>query len=520
MRLLADVQGVSPAVFGHLGPGALQAVLQQEEVDGLGVWEHGCGAPERVQLGALDVHVPEVVLGGVDLVVGEEPVEGHGVHCGAADVLDVGVLLGVRAELQEGGGLAIVAEVETDGFVERVGDDVVVDVGELVLLPAEAHEVGVCLDPDNVLHGEPESLLVEVSFLALVGAYVEHAGGLDAVLVKDLYHVFSWDEHIFLFVLMLAAVGGAIYGAVYLISEHKNRPPPATFEPAPSALVAGEKLVVGKSFGNMVCTAVFAAACRAFDLEARIDPVFVRDVPYTRLVLTDVETAGFRGAVDRDWMTFSAEKKIANGTWNYNQYVTREQQQQYVSFWEAARPVLRRYFLASFPERSEGALPVVHVRLGDVPMNRHEEYHLAGLQAVEFVARTVGKKAVLVTNAAHMTGPKARAMARRYVAMYVDMFRAAGTAIDLVDDGSQESDLRLMLDAPLLVQLNCSSFSFMAGMAKSRGKFVRAYPFIEGRPFHTDLLPEGSFVPFPPVPHNSVTNYFDFESVKRLVELA
>lgn len=151
----------------------------------------------------------------------------------------------------------------------------------------------------------------------------------------------------------------------------------------------------------------------------------------------------------------------------------------YLEFWQKLRPSIQSFYAKTLPH-VKTTQPVIHFRCSDVPMSRHNQYHLTKASSVKWMAeqlkdRGFNRVTFLSCNTHNIIDNN---NCTRYTNFYIDLFKAYGLEIDKKCN-SVLHDFSLMYNSPLLISLNASSFSFMAGISKNPSNYISCNMGIE-----------------------------------------
>ncbi len=158
----------------------------------------------------------------------------------------------------------------------------------------------------------------------------------------------------------------------------------------------------------------------------------------------------------------------------WNQLYSGQAKPNYLGFWQYVRPKMQELYTRSLPNLAVSQ-PVIHFRCSqrDSPFNKHAQYHLTKAASVEWMAQQLRARgydsAILLSCGASRTANKN--VCSQYTDLYISLFQQAGIQV-ASQCNSILHDFALMYRAPMLVALNASSFSFMAGVAKNPNDFI------------------------------------------------
>ncbi|HSX20836.1 MAG TPA: hypothetical protein VLG38_06935 [Gammaproteobacteria bacterium] len=166
----------------------------------------------------------------------------------------------------------------------------------------------------------------------------------------------------------------------------------------------------------------------------------------------------FASSIDNSWQLYTPEGTIKP---NYLQY------------WQSIRSEIREFYQANIAPITIYD-PVVHFRCSDAPFVTHPQYHLTKAATVQWMAAEL--KARGYNKITFLTCHKHRRMKGKnrcadFAAFYEKIFTTAGIKV-VKQCHSVYKDFAIMVNAPLLVSLNASSFAFMAGIAKDPHNYI------------------------------------------------
>lgn len=186
----------------------------------------------------------------------------------------------------------------------------------------------------------------------------------------------------------------------------------------------------------------------------------------------------------------------------------------YLEFWQKVRPIMQNFYAQHLPPVAT-TNPVVHFRCSDSPMNRNIQYHLTKTATVAWMAEQIKKRGYsnitfLSCNTHHKLDNNSCA---RYADYYIKLFNQHGIQTNVACD-SVLYDFSLMYNSPLLVSLNTSSFSFMAGIAKNPSDYISCNMGIEIKgKYHKQKIADWTLDNSEPLLHQNVLDYSKTEDV-------
>lgn len=186
----------------------------------------------------------------------------------------------------------------------------------------------------------------------------------------------------------------------------------------------------------------------------------------------------------------------------------------YLEYWQAVRPAMRDFYSQTIAPINVAA-PVVHFRCSDSPCNRYPLYHLTKASTVEWMADIVKQrgynKVILLFCNKHRRFKNNRC--GDFVKFYEQIFNKAGIRVERQCHDVYQ-DFALMFYTPLLISLNQSNYSFMAGIAKDPNNYITSNL---GREFDGKYLPHDRadwiMDSRMPLLHKEIANYQDVKEV-------
>lgn len=188
----------------------------------------------------------------------------------------------------------------------------------------------------------------------------------------------------------------------------------------------------------------------------------------------------------------------------------------FLNFWKQARPRIRDLYNKVIPnDKKNVKLPVVHFRCSDVPFNRHNMYHIPTVKTIKEIINILlqkGVKEVIWLNCNKHSGLLNKC--DEINNLYIDLFEKNGIKVTKRCNSILE-DFYLMIYCPILVSLNSSSFSFMAGISKDPTDYISCSMGIEKNGVYEHQNDaDWILVRNDPLLHKDVKNYYDIEEVK------
>lgn len=206
-------------------------------------------------------------------------------------------------------------------------------------------------------------------------------------------------------------------------------------------------------------------------------------------------------------------KSAARSAWHQLD-ATGKPKANYLRYWSTLRIFMQRLYAENLQQMQVDS-PVVHFRCSDSPFNKHNEYHIPKESSVVWMAKQVkdrgyNKVTMLSCNSHRSLDQNS---CQKYSAYYAKIFTDAGIKVE-TQCNSILSDFTMMVRSPLLVALNASSFSFMAGVAKEPHNFISCNmgKEIKGKYYlQTDV--DWILDPQAPLLHADVNDYNDSAAV-------
>jgi hypothetical protein len=141
------------------------------------------------------------------------------------------------------------------------------------------------------------------------------------------------------------------------------------------------------------------------------------------------------------------------------------------NFWKYARPIIKDSYTKSIPYEHIG-FPVIHFRCSDIPFIRYSIYHLQKAKFIDWVIDIIesrGFSTVIWLNCnSHLSSSN---NCKDINDIYIKKFEQRGISV-VAKCGTIIQDFATMVNSPLLVSLNPSSYSFMAGVSKEPDNYV------------------------------------------------
>ncbi len=193
----------------------------------------------------------------------------------------------------------------------------------------------------------------------------------------------------------------------------------------------------------------------------------------------------------------------------------------YLNFWQDIRPNLRNAYNNIIPDKYKNIEhPVIHFRCSDTPFIRFHSYHIPKEDYVEHVSSFLKNKgfntAIFLNCPSHRSTVYNRKMCHMFSQLYTNLFKNYGITL-ISRCNSIMEDFYTMIYCPLLISLNESSYSFMAGISKKPDQYISYGNGIEVNNIYSKHKKrEADWVLYDhdPVLHKNIKNYYDFNEVK------
>lgn len=186
----------------------------------------------------------------------------------------------------------------------------------------------------------------------------------------------------------------------------------------------------------------------------------------------------------------------------------------FLKYWQNIRPVMREVFEATLPA-IEVQYPVLHFRCSDSPFNKHNQYHMTKGSSIAWMAKQIKNRGydrvTLLSCNQHRSLDQNSC--QKYIDFYAEIFNNEGVSVE-VQCNNIIQDFAMMVYSPILVTINASSFSFMAGISKDPHNYISCNMGIEINDRYY-LQSEADWIldPQQPLLHKYVTDYNDTQDV-------
>jgi len=198
-----------------------------------------------------------------------------------------------------------------------------------------------------------------------------------------------------------------------------------------------------------------------------------------------------------------------DSTWNPIDF-NGDAKENYLEFWQSIRPAMRDLLNQHVKQRSV-AYPIVHFRCSDSPFNKHFNYHMPKATSVKWMAERLKErgfsKAIMLSCNQHRSMDQNSCAT--YINYYSNIFAASGIKMTAQCNSIFE-DFALMVHSPMLVTLNASSFSFMAGIVKEPQNYISCNLGMElNNKYILQTAADWILDPAEPLLHKDVIDYND-----------
>ncbi len=182
----------------------------------------------------------------------------------------------------------------------------------------------------------------------------------------------------------------------------------------------------------------------------------------------------------------------------------------YLNYWQNIRPMVKKLYETNVAAKPV-EYPVVHFRCSDTPFNKHNQYHMTTSSSVEWMADQIKSRGydeiILLSCNSHLSLDYDSCAS--YIRYYSDIFATSGIRVNQ-QCSSIYDDFFTMVYSPLLISLNSSSFSFMAGVAKDPDDYISCNMGIEvDGVYYVQTGADWILDPNQPLLHSDVRDYHD-----------
>lgn len=170
-----------------------------------------------------------------------------------------------------------------------------------------------------------------------------------------------------------------------------------------------------------------------------------------------IDSVAYNSARDTTWQLYNNDGSL---------------RENYTAYWQAVRPTMQKFYTDYITPVAIDE-PVVHFRCSDAPFVTHPMYHLTKATTVKWMAEQIKSRGYdhIVILSCNKHNRVNNSSCDKYYNFYAQIFNAAGIKVKK-QCHSIYQDFAIMVNAPLLVALNQSSYSFMAGIAKDPHNFI------------------------------------------------
>ncbi len=223
-----------------------------------------------------------------------------------------------------------------------------------------------------------------------------------------------------------------------------------------------------------------------------------------------------------NFYNFKSEYNFATNTCGSNKWHALDREG-FLEFWKDARYKIKDAYDKSISDEYKYVnYPVIHFRCSDIPFNRHEEYHIPKRSTIIWISDELKKRgyktAYFLNCIKHLTKNDIHAsVCEKLSNLYIEIFKENGIIL-LPECNSVMKDFYMMVYSPILVSLNPSSFSFMAGISKDPNNYISCDMGIEvngvyKKQTETDWVTDKN----EPVLHRDVKDYKNYDELKNIV---
>ncbi len=197
----------------------------------------------------------------------------------------------------------------------------------------------------------------------------------------------------------------------------------------------------------------------------------------------------------------------------------------FLFFWKSIRNDIKNTYDKTIPDKYKNVkYPVLHFRCSDIPFVRHDGYHIPKISSVKWVINILKdknySKIIWLNCKSHTHVMKINnTLCDSINNIYIEEFKKSGIEVILQCDTILK-DFYTMVYSPLLISLNSSSFSFMAGISKNPENYISCNMGREiNGEYELQKQDEADWYlnMEEPVLHKNIKNYFDMEEIKRAV---
>lgn len=165
----------------------------------------------------------------------------------------------------------------------------------------------------------------------------------------------------------------------------------------------------------------------------------------------------FISDIDATWQLYNTQGQVKNN---------------YLLYWQTIRPEIKNFYATNIAP-VKISTPVVHFRCSDAPFVLHPLYHLTKASTVQWMIEKIKDRGY--TEVTMLSCNKHRKVKNnpcaKYLKFYTALFVEAGVKVK-TQCHDVYTDFAMMVYSPLLISLNESSYSFMAGISKDPNDYI------------------------------------------------
>ncbi len=223
----------------------------------------------------------------------------------------------------------------------------------------------------------------------------------------------------------------------------------------------------------------------------------------------DPELQKFYAALDWEDHNLPAKYKFDEPTAVWTPFDKKGAEVPYfLEYWQTMRPIIKAFYKQNLPIQQVN-VPVVHFRCADAPFIRHPCYHLTKASTVDWMAEKIIERGydevILLSCNKHQS--KLINNCGAFADFYTQVFSEHGIKVTR-KCGKVLQDFATMYYAPILISLNSSSYSFMAGIAKDPHNYITSNMGVEsGGIYKKQVQADWLFASEQPLMHCEVNDY-------------
>jgi hypothetical protein len=194
----------------------------------------------------------------------------------------------------------------------------------------------------------------------------------------------------------------------------------------------------------------------------------------------------------------------------------------FMNFWKEIRPIVKNVYDVTAPDIYKNVkYPVIHFRCSDSPFNRHNDYHIPKLSTIKWISTILKQrninKVIFLSCSGHRTIHECdkpnKIICNKLSYFYMDLFEDYGIKC-IPHCGPIIDDFFMMIYSPLLISLNSSSFSFIAGISKHPNDYISCDMGTEKRGiYYKDKKVDWLMDKNTPILNKNVVNYYDLDEI-------